>query len=594
MSIVALKKITLCGMLTDKPAAMAGLQRLGCLHLISLRPTPREPENEPTGRADAAYQALRWLNEAPRQRRPLHDDPYFDMQSVVSKTLEYYQRMRETADRRDFLQKRIRDLEPWGNFEFPPADTLAGRKLWFYVIPIHDLNELEDLALPWQMVGRDSRHARVVVIHPEEPPAELLPVPRTHTGSRSLRELRMELEAMEVELDHLRGRREAYTRYVLLLTQHLAEAEDSALLHQAVSQTRDHDGVFAVQGWVPEKQVAALKYFAGQRHLALLVEDPQPGDSPPTLLENPPLMSGGEDLVTFYQTPGYRDWDPSPVVFWSFIVFFAMILADSGYALLLALIVGYYWTRLGASAQGRRFRVLAAVGIGVSFIYGVLVGSYFGLAPEPGNPLARLAIIDLDNFQVMMRLSISIGVLHLCIANAVKARQRGPFPANSAPIGWILVIIGGLVWWLGLAVVGIVVMLGGLYLLTVFASQRPITDWKSGFWRVLESLMPITELSKMFGDVLSYLRLFALGLASASLAVTFNQLAGDVRAALPGLGLFLSLLILIIGHLINLGLGIISGFVHGLRLNLIEFFNWSLSEEGYPFRAFAKKEIENE
>ena len=100
----------------------------------------------------------------------------------------------------------------------------------------------------------------------------------------------------------------------------------------------------------------------------------------------------------------------------------------------------------------------------------------------------------------------------------------------------------------------------------------------------------MVEVSKLFGDVMSYLRLFALGLASASLALTFNQLAAQVQQAVPGLGLLLSFLILLLGHGINLLLAIISGFVHGLRLNFIEFFNWGLSEEGYPFQAFAKKE----
>lgn len=594
MSIVTLKKITLCGLLADKPTAMNELQGLGCIHLLSLRPTPREPENQPSGRADAAYQALRWLRDSPHKRRPLRDDPYFDMDAVVGKILEYRQRTRETIDRRDFLQKRIRDLQPWGEFQFPPAEALAGRKLWFYLVPINQLQELDQLTLPWQMVGRDSRHARVVVIHTEEPPAEALPVPRTHTGARSLRELRLELEAMEVELDHLRGRREAYTRYILLLSQHLAEAEDRAQLRQALTQTLDGDGVFAVQGWVAESRLSGVERFADTHRLALLVEEPESEDTPPTLLENPPLLSGGEDLVTFYQTPGYRDWDPSPVVFCSFVLFFAMILADSGYALLLALVVGYYWRSLGHSANGSRFRVLAAVGVAVSMVYGILVGSYFGVAPAEGSLAGHLAIIDLNDFDAMMGLSISIGVLHLCIANGVRAHQQRPFPGNAAPLGWILVILGGWLWWLGLGTVGLVVLLGGLYLLTVFASQRPINDWKSACLRILDGLKPLTDLSKMFGDVLSYLRLFALGLASASLAVTFNDLAQQVRTALPGMGLLLSLLILILGHLINLGLGIISGFVHGLRLNLIEFFNWSLSEEGYPFRAFAKKEIDHE
>ena len=93
--------------------------------------------------------------------------------------------------------------------------------------------------------------------------------------------------------------------------------------------------------------------------------------------------------------------------------------------------------------------------------------------------------------------------------------------------------------------------------------------------------------------MLSYLRLFALGLASASLAITFNQLATDVAAAAPGLGLLFKILILTLGHTLNLALAIISGVVHGLRLNFIEFFNWGMDEEGYPFRPFHKKEAES-
>jgi len=102
--------------------------------------------------------------------------------------------------------------------------------------------------------------------------------------------------------------------------------------------------------------------------------------------------------------------------------------------------------------------------------------------------------------------------------------------------------------------------------------------------------MSLTSITKIFGDVLSYMRLFALGLASASLAITFNQLAMQVYHAMPGLGLLFSILILILGHTLNILLGIMSGVVHGLRLNFIEFYNWSVSDEGYPFKAFARKE----
>ena len=85
--------------------------------------------------------------------------------------------------------------------------------------------------------------------------------------------------------------------------------------------------------------------------------------------------------------------------------------------------------------------------------------------------------------------------------------------------------------------------------------------------------------------------MFALGLASASLALTFNGLAAQVHAEVEGLGLLLAILILLVGHALNLALGVMSGVVHGLRLNFIEFYNWALSGEGYPFRAFRKKEL---
>ena len=104
-------------------------------------------------------------------------------------------------------------------------------------------------------------------------------------------------------------------------------------------------------------------------------------------------------------------------------------------------------------------------------------------------------------------------------------------------------------------------------------------------------LKVMANVTKIFGDVLSYLRLFALGLASASLAITFNQLAADVGDALPGIGFLLHILILLAGHLLNFVLTVVSGVIHGLRLNLIEFYNWSLADEGYPFQPFSKQEV---
>ena len=132
----------------------------------------------------------------------------------------------------------------------------------------------------------------------------------------------------------------------------------------------------------------------------------------------------------------------------------------------------------------------------------------------------------------------------------------------------------------------------GVLAILLCSSHRPWQGVKNWMWRLIDGLMALTGLSKMFGDVLSYLRLFALGLASASLAITFNQLASDVAAAVPGMGLLLEVLILLLGHLLNFVLAVVSGVIHGLRLNLmIEFYNWSLADEGYAFQPFTKREV---
>ena len=113
----------------------------------------------------------------------------------------------------------------------------------------------------------------------------------------------------------------------------------------------------------------------------------QPDELPPTCLDNPAWLAAGEDLVNFYMTPGYRTWDPSPVVFISFAWFFAMILADAGYALILGAVLWFYWKRMGESAKGRRFRPLCAAIVLCSLLYGMLIGSYFGVLPREGSVL---------------------------------------------------------------------------------------------------------------------------------------------------------------------------------------------------------------
>jgi len=437
------------------------------------------------------------------------------------------------------------------------------------------------------------------VIHTEEPAADALPVPRTHTGARSLSEVSRRLEAAELELEEVEAERLALTRWIYLIASHLAQAEDSAGLRYAESQAYRDEALFLVQGWVAAADVPQVAALAEARGLALLLEEPGPDDLPPTLLENPPALAAGEDLVGFYQMPAYRSWDPSRVLFVSFTAFFAMILSDAGYAAVLALLLGAGWRRAGRSEGGRRLRNLGVALVGASLLWGVAVGSYFGVAPPAGTVWDGLKLLDINDFGTMMRLSVGIGVLHLLLANAEMARVAGPGAARRAALSWMAALLGGFLLWLGsgegapagLAGGAQILMGGGLAGVLLLGSDRQITGGATLALRLLDGLKEVTRLTQAFGDVLSYLRLFALGLASASLALTFNGLAQEVANDMPGLGLLFAILILAVGHLLNLALSLMSGVVHGLRLNFIEFYNWALSGEGYPFRPFKKTEL---
>ncbi|MDJ0861912.1 MAG: V-type ATP synthase subunit I [Gammaproteobacteria bacterium] len=598
MSIVRLKKVTVCGLLTEKQSLLEGLQRLGCMHLLPLRPAPAEVEKVATPRAEAAYKALRFLSDMPAKRKQVRRDPTFDVQQVVNKALEVKDRLRDATDRRDFLEHRISQIEPWGDIEFPPLTELAGYRLWFYILPVGKLSALDDVELPWQIVKRDQRLAYVVVIAEHEPPSDLLPVPRTRTGALPLKELKARLEDNEVEIEDIVAERHALTRYIYLLSVNLAEAENSASLTYADQQTRDEEGITAVQGWVPEEAIPEIQDYTRKNGLACLTEAPTPDEYPPTLIRTAPEMKAGAEMAMFYTVPPYRSWDPSAVLFFSFSIFFAMILSDAGYGGVLMVLLLAYWKRLGHSETGRAYRLLGLSLFGCAIGYGMLVGSYFGVTPPDGSLLGLFHVLNVDNYEAMMQISIVIGVLHLVMANARVAWLKRNRSTAIANLGWIAGLFGGLFLAYGEAVgasssLGYVLLIGGLGAVFLFTSDRPIVRRPADYlWRFLDGLKALAGVMGIFGDVLSYMRLFALGLASASLALTFNGLAMQVQEAVPGLGLLLAVLVLILGHVINLGLALISGVVHGLRLNFIEFYKWGMPGEGAAFQRFARKEVQ--
>jgi V/A-type H+-transporting ATPase subunit I len=598
MAIEPLSKVTLFGPAKAKEAVLHALQELGCAHLVGLDPKPVE-EATGAGLSDTTRRALRYLRTSPVQRRASGDREAFHDAEVTRRALELMRLQEELENERDELRRRVRELEPWGDFVVPDAGDLGGLRLWFYRLPHRRVDDLRDAGFAWQLVGSDSQHAYLAAAAASPPPE--LPEAPLDLDPRGLNALLARLDEVGEELEEVAWRRAELTRWSILLERDLDAADDEVARRLAAAATLDADRVFALQGWVAHADLSRVEELVARHRLAMTIAPPDPLEIPPTKLDNAGIVRGGEAALRFYVTPGYRSWDPSAVVTFSFAIFFGMIVSDAGYGLLMAMILVFAWRRLGTSEGGRRLRFLGGASAVASVVWGACVGSYFGLRPTAGSALDWLHLPGLDptDQSTMMSLCIIIGAAHLVLANLVTAWRYGRSPRALAPVGWAAVILGGLIagfeWqssfdpegrWIPL---DIVILIAGFGSILLFSSPRPWSAAPAALLRrLLDGVKAVTGLSQAFGDVLSYLRIFALGLASAQLAITFNSLARSASDT-PGFGVLLAALIVVLGHGLNFVLAVMSGVVHGLRLIFIEFFNWSLKEEGHPFLPFAKK-----
>jgi V/A-type H+-transporting ATPase subunit I len=617
MAIVKLSKITLYGCLSQRDQVLRGLQSIGCVHLVDLHGKSKPEQLEDAARTEV-HAAIKHLSACRDQRPSSPHDKAYDRERIARRALLNKRAHDDLDDEREKLLREIAATAPWGDFHMPPPESLGGMKLWLYKIRHRDLDQLEGSEFPWQIVSTSSRFAYVALIGKEQPVGVTGRLVALDHRSRS--ELQARLEEVDHTLERLDLERISLTRWLSRLTADLEAADDDRRLAVAGDHLLNDGPIFALRGWAPEKTISAIEAFAREYRLACTIETPGATDSPPTLLTNPQAVSGAEGAVTFYMTPSYSAWDPTWLMYVSFSLFFAMIMADAGYGIVLAIVLAVMTQRLRATQGGRRIYGLLVAIVALTIGYGVLIGSYFGAAPPVGGWLDWLVwkhkgASIMNDQSSMMLLAASIGVIHLSIANLISAWNRRGASRALGYVGWAGALVGGLVMaiakltspplvnWIALRIrsdaselatlfwqSGTTLLTVGLVMVFCFSSDRSLFSSKSKdwLWRPLEGLMGLTNISKAFGDSLSYLRLFALGLASAQLAVTFNGLAAGAME-ISGVGILLGSLIFLVGHTLNLALGVVGGVVHGLRLNCIEFFSWSLTDEGYPFRAFCKK-----
>lgn len=601
MTIVAFKKLTLfCPATVDKESILTALQALGCLHLISINSKKIESLTSlSTTLFDQIKKSLLILKNSAEKANIKKIDEKFDADEIVNAILTNEKQLRDVMDRHDFLQQRIKNLLPWGNFTFPDKEEMRNILFWFYKIKYKDISLLPN-SYPIQEVYRDNQYIYLVVLADSEPSPAIFPSPRIHTGAISLQQLKQEFQEVLQRIDDLKEERRYLTRYQFLLNNKLASFADRTQLQNAHQHIRDLNDFYLIQGWVPESEINKVREFSSKLHLATTIEPVSSTEQAPTLLQTYPWTHGGIEIVNFYQLPGYHALDPSLMVFFSFSVFFAMILADAGYGFVIAFFTLLAWRRLGQSKTYQWVRPLLVTLSIFSIIYGVMVGSYFGYEPSAKSVLHQLTVFHINDFKTMMKVAIFVGCIHVIVANAMRGWFATHLATRLESIGFICLIIGVMILSYALIqgshplkLIAFMLIFASFLDIAAFASDIPVTSFKSFLKRMFKGLLSLSEIVALFSDILSYLRLFALGLAGASLAITINHIAANLHSS-SAYGWIFAMIVFLLGQTLNFALCIMSAVIHGLRLNYIEFYKWSIKQEGYSYMPLRKTEVSHE
>lgn len=408
-------------------------------------------------------------------------------------------------------------------------------------------------------------------------------------------------------------------------------------LEKAKTEIVDHfEGqLFSVEAWIASQDFSKALELTKDLNVHLERIAIEKKEKIPTCFKNKGLAKVGEDLLQIYDTPSHTDKDPSLFVFWAFSFFFAIIVADAGYGLLyLAASLFAYYRWPNKKPAHARLNKLFIILSSCCVVWGVFISSYFGIHLSSSNPLKKYSltqqlilkkatyhfqqkddvydkwtlrfpkeqkpttpeqflfglkkttaktvsypIIEEFNNNIMMEMALFIGTIHLIISLLRYLRR------NWAAFGWVLAMIGGYLYFPSQldGATSMLHFLGhipkqagyetGLQLLAVGISLATLLAL---IQRKLRGLEEPLKAIQIFSDVLSYLRLYALSLAGMIMAETFNQLGEDCGYAL---GFFA----IIFGHVVNMGIGIMGGFIHGLRLNFLEWYHYSFEGGGKLF-----------
>ena len=511
----------------------------------------------------------------------------------------------EVNERIAAAQEAAKQVAVWGDFDAKRIESLkeAGYTLHFYECPTKAFEE------GWGIkVNEAGGKTYFVALEALEDLTEL-PLPEKSEA------------AWLQEVEHLKGllvaanaRIEAWQKANKeQLEKELVEARQQ-IDWQRVTLSTDKvaEGTLCLfEGFCPIDKEAELNAMLAEAQVYYEETDPEKEDATPIKLRNNWFTKLFEPLTGMYGWPNYNEFDPTPILAPFYLLFFSLCVGDCGYGLALIL-VG--WLIAKEKLRIEMFEglgpIIAVLGVGCTIV-GYLSGTFFGIDIYQAEwipawakaPMFKAWLGDGTGnwmgYDIMMVLALFIGVFHICLAMTVKAicytKQNG-FHATASTWGWLLLIVGSIATAIlaSTSVLGpqttqvILIVIAAISALGIFIfntpGRNPLINVGAGLWDTYQMATGI------LGDVLSYLRLYALGMAGAMLGAAFNELGMTVLGENPNVGTAIGFaLIVAFGHVLNLLMACLGAFVHPLRLTFVEYFkNVGYEGSGKKYNPFKK------
>ena len=579
--IVPMKKILLVTQKKDASQAVSALKGLGVLHPELERKTATEylqNFKKELERLRTVVQILVGLY--PQPQRVMDTDVSAKAQEVLFLE-EKIRHLRESLPKRKSL---IEEWFGWGDFDPEDFKILAAQGIYAQLteIPAKEIDKISDKVII-QIITQAGSTARCLLISRQKID---LPFKMPLAPPMSLKRMRQLKSEEESDLAQAQQRLQDNACYLKHFQKVFEHRAADLRFQETLHGMGEKEGLAYLKGYCPREVCGQIESAAQKEKWALLISDPDSDDKVPTLLRNPKWVEIIKPVFQFMNSiPGYRELDVSLFFLLFLGVFFGILIGDAGYGILFVGLTAAAHKKMRPKIPSLPIFCLIYFMSFFAIIWGFLTGTFFGtkLFGAFVKPLMPWLTIN-KNVQLVC---FVLGAVHLSIAHIWRAINRINSVVALAEVGWLL-IVWGCFFFTRMLILNEplpnyinVILISGPALVILFNQPR-----KNIFARVGLGLGDfLLNVMSFFGDVVSYIRLFAVGLAGVSVADAFNQMALAAGFNNIFMGL-IAVCVLLIGHALNMVLACFGVLVHGIRLNLLEFsahlgMEWT-GEEYHP------------